>query len=229
MALILNIETTTKVCSVALFKDDRLMAMQEVHEEKFSHAEKLNVFIDQVMEEAGSPLTELDAIAISQGPGSYTGLRIGTSTAKGLAYALGVPLIAVDTLKAMANGLLIQNPDYTGLIQPMIDARRMEVFTNTFSAKGEPLGETQAVVLEQDSFKDLIEDNELTFLGDGAEKARALYQDTSNLRFESIFPSAKYMGPLAFEKHKSSDFVDLAYFEPFYLKDFIAGKPRKLV
>jgi tRNA threonylcarbamoyladenosine biosynthesis protein TsaB len=216
---ILNIETATKNCSVALAKDGETILCKEIAELGYSHAEKLHVFIKEIVDEAGIELSNLSAVAVSQGPGSYTGLRIGVSTAKGLCYALDVPLIAIDTLTSLSNQASLQD----GVIIPMIDARRMEVYSAIFNSKNEMLREVKAEVLTEDSFSDFLET--VYFIGDSNEKAKSVLTK-SNFVFldEFYYPSAKEMSELSFLKFQNSDFVDVAYFEPYYLKDFMFAK-----
>ncbi|MBY0487086.1 MAG: tRNA (adenosine(37)-N6)-threonylcarbamoyltransferase complex dimerization subunit type 1 TsaB [Flavobacteriaceae bacterium] len=216
---ILNIETATKNCSVALAKDGTTIFCKEIAEQGYSHAEKLHVFIEEIIKEAGISMTDLAAIAVSQGPGSYTGLRIGVSTAKGLCYALGIPLVAVDTLASLANQIDLEN----GLIVPMIDARRMEVYSAIFNSKKEMIREVQAEVLTEDSFSSFSET--IYFVGDSNEKAKTVLTK-SNFVFldQFIFPSAKQMSALSFQKFQQNNFEDVAYFEPYYLKDFMFAK-----
>ncbi|WP_395063021.1 tRNA (adenosine(37)-N6)-threonylcarbamoyltransferase complex dimerization subunit type 1 TsaB [Flavobacterium sp.] len=216
---ILNIETATKNCSVALAKDGTTIVCKEIAEQGYSHAEKLHVFIEEIIKEAGISMSDLAAIAVSQGPGSYTGLRIGVSTAKGFCYALGIPLIAVDTLASLANQAVVED----GLIIPMIDARRMEVYSAIFNSKNEMIREVQAEVLTEDSFSNFSET--IYFVGDSNEKAKTVLTK-SNFVFldQFIFPSAKQMSALSFRKFQQNNFEDVAYFEPYYLKDFMFAK-----
>ncbi|RBN51020.1 tRNA (adenosine(37)-N6)-threonylcarbamoyltransferase complex dimerization subunit type 1 TsaB [Flavobacterium psychrolimnae] len=222
MSYILNIETATKNCSVALAKDGKTILCKEIAEEGYSHAERLHVFIEAIIEEAGIALQDLSAIAVSQGPGSYTGLRIGVSAAKGLCYALDIPLIAVDTLQALAAQVTISS----GLIIPMIDARRMEVYSAIFSPSLEKKREVLAQIIDENSFEDRQET--LYFIGDCAEKCKSILTKENHVFLEEIvYPSAKEMSALSFEKFKISDTVDVAYFEPYYLKDFMITAPKK--
>ena len=222
MSYILNIETATKNCSVALAKDGKTILCKEIAEEGYSHAERLHVFIEAIIEEAGIALQDLSAIAVSQGPGSYTGLRIGVSAAKGLCYALDIPLIAVDTLQALAAQVTISS----GLIIPMIDARRMEVYSAIFSPSLEKKREVLAQIIDENSFEDRQET--LYFIGDCAEKCKSVLTKENHVFLEEIvYPSAKEMSVLSFEKFKISDTVDVAYFEPYYLKDFMITAPKK--
>jgi tRNA threonylcarbamoyladenosine biosynthesis protein TsaB len=222
LSYILNIETATKNCSVALAKDGKTILCKEIAEEGYSHAERLHVFIEEIIKETGITLQDLSAIAVSQGPGSYTGLRIGVSAAKGLCYALDIPLIAVDTLQALAAQVTISS----GLIIPMIDARRMEVYSAIFSPSLEKKREVLAQIIDENSFEDRQET--LYFVGDCAEKCKLVLTKENHVFLEEIvYPSAKEMSVLSFEKFKISDTVDVAYFEPFYLKDFMITVPKK--
>ncbi len=226
MAKILQIETATAVCSVALSINGETISVKEEQGQNL-HAANLTLFIDEVIKAAGLSYSELDAIAVSKGPGSYTGLRIGVSTAKGLCYALDKPLIAVETLEMMAAGFLAENPAYSGLICPMIDARRMEVYTSVFASSLNVLLPTEAKIIDETSFADLLSQHPITFLGDGAAKcAEVLTQQ--NAKFDSAnFNSAAYMSKLAIHAFDNSDFEDVAYFEPFYLKDFVVTQSKK--
>ncbi|MES2747792.1 MAG: tRNA (adenosine(37)-N6)-threonylcarbamoyltransferase complex dimerization subunit type 1 TsaB [Bacteroidota bacterium] len=216
MSYILNIETATKNCSVALSKDGKTILCKEIAEQGYSHAEKLHVFIEAILKEANISFFEVKAIAVSKGPGSYTGLRIGVSAAKGLCYALSIPLIAVDTLTILANQVNVEN----GLIIPMIDARRMEVYSAVFNSNKEKIRDVQAEILTEESFVDYTET--IHFIGDSNEKAKTVLTK-SNFVFhdEIIFPSASAMSLLSHEKFQNKDFEDVAYFEPYYLKDFM--------
>ncbi|MFV8371021.1 tRNA (adenosine(37)-N6)-threonylcarbamoyltransferase complex dimerization subunit type 1 TsaB [Flavobacterium sp. LB2P74] len=222
MSYILNIETATKNCSVALAKGGKTIVCKEIAEEGYSHAERLHVFIEEIIKEAGITLNDLSAIAVSQGPGSYTGLRIGVSAAKGLCYALDIPLIAVDTLQALASQVTISS----GLIIPMIDARRMEVYSAVFTPNYERKREVLAEIITENSFEDLEET--LYFVGDCAEKCQAvLTKENYVFLDEIVYPSAKEMSAISFEKFKINDTVDVAYFEPYYLKDFMITTSKK--
>lgn len=216
MGYILNIETATKNCSVALAKNGETILCKEMAEQGFSHAEKLHLFIEEIIKEAGITFSDLSAVAVSQGPGSYTGLRIGVSAAKGLCYALETPLISVDTLTVLANQLQIEN----GIIIPMIDARRMEVYSAIFNAKKEMIREVQAEILTDSSFSNI--DDAVYFVGDSNEKAKTILSK-SNFNFvDTIFyPSAQEMSAISYRKFIDNSFEDVAYFEPYYLKDFM--------
>ena len=225
MALILNLETATKTCSVALAKDADVLAHKELTTEKFSHAEKLNLFIEQVIAEANSSLNDLEAVAISAGPGSYTGLRIGTSTAKGLCYALDIPLISINSLKALAARV----ESRSGLLCPMFDARRMEVYCAIYDNELNSILTTDAIVIDESSFQTELNSGLVHFIGPGAEKCMAAIKHENAIFDLKIEVSAKGMALLSEQKFKGSDFEDVAYFEPAYLKDFVAGKPKKLL
>ncbi len=216
MGYILNIETATKNCSVALAKNGETILCKEMAEQGFSHAEKLHLFIEEIIKEAGITFSDLSAVGVSQGPGSYTGLRIGVSAAKGLCYAQEIPLISVDTLTVLANQLQIEN----GIIIPMIDARRMEVYSAIFNAKKEMIREVQAEILTDSSFSDI--DDPVYFVGDSNEKAKTIVSK-SNFNFvDTVFyPSAKEMSAISYKKFLNNSFEDVAYFEPYYLKDFM--------
>ena len=220
--IILNIETSTKNCSVSLAENGKTIICKELSEAGFSHAEKLHVFIENVLSESNLTYKDLSAIAVSKGPGSYTGLRIGVSAAKGLCYALDIKLIAVDTLQILANQIKIEN----GLIVPMIDARRMEVYSAIFDKNGTKIREVQAQILDENSFQDIQEN--IYFLGDCNQKAKTILTK-NNFIFvdDKIFPSANEMSKLSFDKFQNNDFEDVAYFEPYYLKDFLITVSKK--
>lgn len=222
--LILHIETATTMCSVALSAGIEILALKELNERNI-HASQITLFIDEVMKKAGKNYADLNAIAVSKGPGSYTGLRIGVSTAKGLCYALDIPLIAVDTLEAMAIGILQNNSEISlnSLLCPMIDARRMEVYTAIFDTNLKLLADVSAKILDEHSFDPFFTEKKLIFFGDGAAKSRQLYLNQTNYFFLEFECSAAHMVPLAVYKYQNGQFENTAYFEPFYLKDFIAG------
>lgn len=216
MIYILNIETATKNCSVSLSKNGQTVAIKEVSEEQFSHAEKLHLFIKEVLVSEKISLENLNAVAVSKGPGSYTGLRIGVSAAKGLCYALNIPLIAVDTLAVLAEKISVDS----GVIVPMIDARRMEVFTQMFSKDYAPLSVAEALIVDETAFSDITEDIHL--IGDGALKCKTVLTDDKFIYHEDvIFPSANEMSRISYKKYVENTFEDVAYFEPYYLKDFM--------
>jgi tRNA threonylcarbamoyladenosine biosynthesis protein TsaB len=222
LSYILNIETATKNCSVALAKEGKTMLCKEIAEEGYSHAERLHIFIEEIIKETGITFQDLSAIAVSQGPGSYTGLRIGVSAAKGLCFALDIPLIAVDTLQVLASQAKVSN----GLIIPMLDARRMEVYSAIFTPNFENKRPVQAEIITENSFEDLEE--KLYFVGDCNEKCKSVLTKENFIFLEEIkYPSAKEMSFLSFEKYQKRDFVDVAYFEPYYLKDFMMTVSKK--
>ncbi len=226
MCYILQIETATTICSVALAKDGKTVHVLELDEPNI-HASKLTVLIQQLLTDAQVQMNDLSAIAISKGPGSYTGLRIGVSVAKGICFALDKPLIAMDTLKMMAAGYLYQNPNYTGLLCPMIDARRMEVYTALFDEKLKVVQEVSASIIDEHSFAVELQGQAILFGGNGAEKCRSVIHH-ANADFVDInLNSAQYMSELAYQAFINQDFVDLAYFEPFYLKDFVLTPSNK--
>ena len=227
--MILCLETATPVCSVALNDSCCTIALRET-EGQNAHSEKITNFISEVMEVGRIGYNQLDAVAVSQGPGSYTGLRIGVSTAKGICYAADLPLMAVDTLEAMAYGMKMKLGSQIAendLLIPMIDARRMEVYAAIFDAQLNKTNNTAALVIDEHSFDDLLRDHRLWLFGDGAPKLNKLFENQSNINIIDGFkPSAAYMLPLVDKALREQRFVDVAYFEPFYLKDFIAGKPH---
>jgi len=224
--MILQIETATTVCSVALAQDGQVIAYKQIDQRNI-HAEVITVYIDELLESQNLNYKDLDAIAVSCGPGSYTGLRIGVSTAKGLCFALDKPLIAIETLKAMAYGVIndaqIINDEM--LLCPMIDARRMEVYTALFNSEGEQVKATAAEIIDENSFSELLKKTKILFFGDGADKCIEVLGNNPNAQFIPHFTnSATHLTQKAAEKFIAKDFVDVAYFEPYYLKDFVAGK-----
>lgn len=227
--MILCLETATPVCSVALNEACCTLALRET-EGQNAHSEKITNFIREAMETAKIDYRQLDAVAVSKGPGSYTGLRIGVSTAKGICYAADLPLMAIDTLEAMAYGMkekLNSQIAENDLLIPMIDARRMEVYAAIFDAKLNKIQDTAALVIDENSFEELQKDHHLWLFGDGAPKLKKVFEDQTNISIiEGFKPSAAFMRPLAEKALREKDFVDVAYFEPFYLKDFVAGKPH---
>ena len=225
MARILSIETSTSICSVAIHEQGELLALAEI-KEPGAHAEKLLLLVDEVFEKAGLSFADLDAVAVSQGPGSYTGLRIGVSTAKGIAYALEIPLIGINTLQAMAASQSVAPGDY---VVAVLDARRKEVYTQTFGDSLQELSPIEAVVLEEGVFGSILEKGKVYFVGDGAEKVKEEIQH-SNAFFPANWEqslSAKNMGVLASEKHARQEWEGLAYFVPNYLKEFKALQSTK--
>ncbi|KLT67294.1 tRNA (adenosine(37)-N6)-threonylcarbamoyltransferase complex dimerization subunit type 1 TsaB [Pedobacter sp. BMA] len=228
MAKILLIETATQVCSVALSINGKIVSVKEESGQNL-HASNLTLFIEEVMQSAALTYPDLDAVAVSKGPGSYTGLRIGVSTAKGLCYALEKPLIGIETLRMMAAGFMTENLDYSGLICPMIDARRMEVYTSIYNASLDVLEPTSAKIIDETSFSDTLSQHQVTFIGDGAAKCAATLV-SANAEFNGgNFNSSKYMCALADKAYQSGSFEDVAYFEPFYLKDFVVTQSKSKV
>lgn len=229
MALILNLETATTVCSVALAKDGQVIASKEQHGD-YSHAENLTLFIEAVLKQAKLSLTDVDAIAISKGPGSYTGLRIGVSTAKGLCYSLNKPLIAIDTLQhlALAGATELGTTAVAdSLFCPMIDARRMEVYCGVYDKNNKEVKPVAAEIIDEQSFSGLLNDHTIYFFGDGAMKCKNVLDKNPNAVFlDRVVISAKSMAMLAEKAFWEKRFEDTAYFEPFYLKDFVAGKKK---
>jgi tRNA threonylcarbamoyladenosine biosynthesis protein TsaB len=234
MSWILCIDTATSVCSVALAEGCQLMSLEESMEKR-AHAANLTIFIDRVLKENKLAAAQLNAVAVSQGPGSYTGLRIGVSVAKGIAYGSNIPLIAIDTLRSMARGILIHPAlqSVRGIalentwFAPMIDARRMEVYTAFFDHRNHPLTDTCALVVHEDTFLDVLSERPVIFFGDGAGKCRSHLRHPNAHFIDTFTPSAYHMVSLACKAYDEKKFVDTAYFEPFYLKDFIATVPRK--
>jgi tRNA threonylcarbamoyladenosine biosynthesis protein TsaB len=219
MALILNIETATKNCSVSIAKDGKTIACREIAEQNFSHAEKLHVFIDELLKENNLRFKDLKAVAVSQGPGSYTGLRIGVSSAKGLCYALSIPMIAIDTLESLARKISVTD----GVIIPMIDARRMEVYSAIFNVDYTKERKVEAEIIDSNSYAEI--QVKIHLVGDGISKFKeVLTDDKFVFHNDAVYPSASEMSLLSFDKFKKSDFVDVAYFEPYYLKDFLINK-----
>lgn len=219
MAAILCLETATTNCSVALAIDGQIIAIREANDAKYSHAEKLHPFIDEVLSEAGFNINNLNAIAVSKGPGSYTGLRIGVSAAKGLCFVLDVPLISLPSLTVLAQQVECDDC----FIVPLLDARRMEVYSAVFNSQKEEIRSTQAEIVKADSFQDFLHTKSTVFLGDGVSKFREICKHQNAVFKENLYPSSREMGNLAEAKYKISDFENVAYFEPYYLKEFMLG------
>ena len=238
---LLLLETATAVCSVALALDGEVLA--ELHSDQpNAHSSRLPLFVEQLFEQCHITPKQLDAVCVSSGPGSYTGLRIGVSSAKGFCYALSIPLLSVPTLQGMAAQYYAQHPDYHGMVCPMIDARRMECYTAIFEMENHPnaaadsqlstfnfqlstLKPTSADIIESGIYDDFLNRGEVMFIGDGAEKTRALLGIHLNARYDTDFRiSAAGMLPIAIQRLQAGQVEDVAYFEPFYLKDFVAKK-----
>ncbi|WP_417800299.1 tRNA (adenosine(37)-N6)-threonylcarbamoyltransferase complex dimerization subunit type 1 TsaB [Tenacibaculum sp.] len=223
MATILHIETATKNCSVSVAAKGELLAIQELNDGNYSHAEKLHPFIQQVIQEAKLSFNDIDAVAVSKGPGSYTGLRIGVSAAKGLCFAFDKPLIAIETLQSLAHKVSMEE----GVIIPMLDARRMEVYAAVYNSKHERVRDIKAEIIDENSFQEYLLKGKVYFLGDGAEKCKEVITHENAVFIDGEFPSAKEMVQLSFDKYKKNDIEDVAYFEPFYLKDFVVTPEKK--
>lgn len=229
MSKILCIETATQICSVSILSGNKILAFKE-SKEKNSHSKYITKLISEMLPGCNTKLSDIDAVAISKGPGSYTGLRIGVSTAKGFCYAMDIPLISVGTLQSMAFGAagkIRDNYSDDILLCPMIDARRMEVYSALYDINGKPVRDVKAEIIEKNSFDKILDSKKIVFFGDGAKKCKTVLEQKKNVEFlDDFLPSAKYMLKPVLEKYNNSDFEDVAYFEPFYLKDFIAGKPK---
>lgn len=228
MQRFLAIETATPVCSVALIEGDKIISLKESNEQN-AHSKVLTVFIQEILNEFNMEVKDLDAVVVSKGPGSYTGLRIGVSSAKGLCYAGDVPLISVNTLQSMAYGVILNsniNIHENVVLCPMIDARRMEVYSAFYDVKGNEIRETKAEIIDEHSFSEYLEKGEVLFFGDGAEKCKEMITHPNARFIEEFSVSAAHMIFQIKHKFQQKQFEDVAYFEPFYLKDFIAGPPR---
>ncbi len=224
MPLLLHLETSTDTCSLALSRNGKILAVKETHNSR-SHASLLSVFIDDLLKENTLDYAALDAVAVSCGPGSYTGLRIGVATAKGLCFALNKPLIAVSTLQAMTAWQKESNTTIASVFCPMLDARRMEVYTASFDDTLKMMRPVEAVVLTEDFLQQELAETKILFFGNGAFKFKELLQNNPNALFADDFTmSAQGMLTFAEEKFAGQDFEDVAYFEPFYLKDFVGVK-----
>lgn len=221
---ILYLETSSKNCSVAISDNGKLLCVSEEVSDNYKQSESLHTFVEWALEGAGISIKEIQAVSLGKGPGSYTGLRIGASSAKGFCYGLKIPLVAVNSLETMIEPFLAQNYDY---IISMVDARRMEVYTAVYDGEtGKELSQTEAKILDETSFEE-FKDKKVLFVGDGAKKAQEILQ-LPNAEFnESIYPSAKYLVKKTLEKIENKEFEDIAYFEPFYLKDFHGVKKKK--
>ena len=224
MAYLLNIETATKNCSVSLAKDGKTIALKELNDGGYSHAEKLHEFIKLVVEEAKISMSDLNAIAVSKGPGSYTGLRIGVSAAKGLCFALNIPLISINTLQSLSQSIAFSE----GYIIPLLDARRMEVYSAVY-ANNKSVRAVEAEIIDETSFSEYLDKDTVYFLGDGAEKCKDFITHKNANFIDNKFPSANEMSALSYMKYKKNDIEDVAYFEPFYLKDFVVTTAKKRV
>ena len=224
MAKILCLETATTNCSVAIGVDGKLVSIVEENSKQYSHSEQLHVFISKALQQAELRLQDLDAVAVSKGPGSYTGLRIGVAAAKGLCFSLDVPLIAIPTLESMAHQLNVTSEE---LIIPLLDARRMEVYSAVFDSSYTAIRETRAEVIDENAFQEYRTAPKLHLIGDGAEKCKAFLTRPIFEFHPAMVPSAREMVPLAHTIFERAAFEDVAYFEPFYLKDFILQGKKK--
>lgn len=233
MALLLCLETATRICSVSLFRDAEVLSLRESDVPNI-HSAKLTVFIEEVLKESGTLYHDLDAVAVSMGPGSYTGLRIGVAAAKGLCYALGKPLVAVPTLQAMAWGMSgseairqVRSDATPVLFCPMIDARRMEVYCGLYDQENREVREVRAEIVDENSFSAFLQKHMVIFGGDGAGKCRDVLGGHPNAVFADSFgASSLFMHSIALTRMENGHMEDVAYFEPFYLKEFVAGKPH---
>jgi tRNA threonylcarbamoyladenosine biosynthesis protein TsaB len=223
LSIILNIETATKNCSVSIADKGKIIAIKELNNGNYSHAEVLHPFIVDILREANITSDHIDAVAVSKGPGSYTGLRIGVSAAKGLCFAFDKPLISIDTLTSLSYSIAIDN----GFIVPMIDARRMEVYAAVFNEKNQLIRGIKADIIEESSFSEYLKTSKVYFLGDGAQKCKETILHENAIFVDDKFPSAKEMAQLSYDKYKKNDIENVAYFEPFYLKDFIVIPEKK--
>jgi tRNA threonylcarbamoyladenosine biosynthesis protein TsaB len=230
MALILNIESATDICSVSIARNGKVIALKESRDRK-SHAALLAGFIEELNASLSIDLKDLDAVAVSKGPGSYTGLRIGVSTAKGIAYGTGIKLIGIPTLQALALSVQLKSKRSISkkkiLLCPMIDARRMEVFTALYTSSNILFREITAEIIHPGIFSDILEKNEIWFFGNGSGKCKNVISNPNARFIEGIEPSAAWIAELSEKAFRDKQFEDIAYFEPFYLKDFIATVPRK--
>jgi tRNA threonylcarbamoyladenosine biosynthesis protein TsaB len=223
LPLILNIETATKNCSVSLSYKGELLAVKELNDGNYSHSENLHVFIEDVLKSVNKSFSDIDAIAVSKGPGSYTGLRIGVSAAKGLCFSLDKPLISISTLASLANAISVKN---TAVIIPLLDARRMEVYSAVFDNHYNQIREVKAEIIDSTSFSVFLNKGQVYFLGDGADKCKEIIKHKNATFLDGYFPSSKQMTKLSYVKYKISDIENVAYFEPFYLKDFLITKSK---
>ena len=225
MALILSRETSVDTCSVALHQNDELLSTEMILEPQ-AHAAKLALLIESVMKKGKHTFAELNAVAIASGPGSYTGLRIGTSTAKGLCFALNIPLLAVNTLELLIYQATFHNPD-KALLCAMIDARRMEVYSMLADADGVAIKETASEIIEAHSYQMILEKHKILFFGNGAPKCKDLINHPNAYFLDDQVPNAASLGQMAYKKLKQNQIEDLVHFEPFYLKEFLVKKSAK--
>jgi len=230
MAKILCIETGTTVCSVAIGDENGLLGDREVSDPR-AHSTQLPLLISELLHSSKLSVKQLDAVAVNKGPGSYTGLRIGVSMAKGICYSAGIPLIGIGSLHSMAVGFILSDFSISAeaLLCPMIDARRMEVYSALFNTLGEPISDVKALVIEENSFNEYLEHQKVFFFGDGSVKCKNVITNQNAIFIERFEPSARFMLPLALKAYINEEFDDTAYFEPFYLKDFVATTPKNKI
>ncbi|TAI47019.1 tRNA (adenosine(37)-N6)-threonylcarbamoyltransferase complex dimerization subunit type 1 TsaB [Flagellimonas allohymeniacidonis] len=218
MAKILNLETATTNCSVSISENGKTLFLRENNALNYSHSEQLHIFIDEILKESSLTFHDLDAIAVSKGPGSYTGLRIGVSAAKGLCFSLDLPLIAIPTLESMARQIEMEKGE---VAIPVLDARRMEVYSAVFDYQYQEIRETRAEVIDENSFQEYVGTKKVHFIGNGAAKCAEVLKHANFVFNTTIMPSAQEMGAIAHQKFEQALFEDVAYFEPYYLKDFV--------
>lgn len=231
MAFILNIETSTPVCSVSISDGKKVVAYRE-NKGVNDHAKCLSIFIDEALEEAKINFKDLAAVSVSKGPGSYTGLRIGTSTAKGICYGKGIPLLGISSLEVIAAmaidslGKTDYNLDSQTIICPMIDARRMEVYCCMYNSNFEIIKNTCAEIINENSFEEYVREHKIVFAGNGAEKCKSFFSGERFVFLDGVYPSAEHMASASFDQYNKQQFLDVAYFEPDYLKEFVTTTPK---
>jgi tRNA threonylcarbamoyladenosine biosynthesis protein TsaB len=225
LSTILHIETSTKNCSVSIANCGELISLKEINTGEYSHAEMLHPLINEALLESKLTIKDIEAIAVGKGPGSYTGLRIGVSAAKGLCFANDIPLISINSLEILAQSITIDS----GLIIPMIDARRLEVYAAIYDKNLNAVRETKAEIIDSHSFLDELQNQKVYFLGDGAKKCKEIILHENAVFIENVFPSAKKMATISYHKFKNESTEDVAYFEPFYLKNFVATQEKKKI
>jgi tRNA threonylcarbamoyladenosine biosynthesis protein TsaB len=224
MAIRLYLETSTTNCSVCLANDENILYIKEENDKNYSHSEKLHVFIKEALETAKIAANDLDAVVVGKGPGSYTGLRIGVSAAKGLCFAATIDLMAIESLEILARSIAVAD----GVIVPLLDARRMEVYSAVFDTNYQQIRETRAEIITEASFAEELAQGKVHFIGNGATKCKDVITHENAVFYDEVyFPSTEKMIPIAIEKHKKNDIEDVAYFEPYYLKDFVVTKSKK--
>ncbi len=224
MARILNLETATTNCSVSISEGNDIICLKENNAISYSHSEQLHIFIKEALREASLSFTDLDAVAVSKGPGSYTGLRIGVSAAKGLCFSLDLPLISVPTLESMANQMMVLDGE---VIIPVLDARRMEVYSSVYNSDHKEIRVTKAEIIDENSFGEFSSHTKIHIIGSGAEKCKEPIRHSNVVFDTSVVPSAREMAKIAFRKFEEGSFEDVAYFEPYYLKDFVLQTKKK--